>query len=401
MTEYDVKELSESIEKISTSELFNDGFDFNFKIILLNTSHVVEITNSTKPRTSNNYTIKGQSVLKSLQIQLQECPDHSVINIITNATAPDDVDLIPNILELVQTKRTEVNFLIPLEDELPATSLLEYKLITIISNGFIVCSVLPKFGFDLRPSMRAIEFPGSLNTWLKSVSQKITLLVLHSENDRQCCFHLDPFLKPDNKELILTRGSHLVNVFSYSDATMRVPGRDLQVDVEQPTKFLECVSIYVFTETPSLQYSLRISARSDFDIDYGFSTHAVRSLNETRKRPIVSESEKVYVTSSNKTFQPTFNSFSVLLLNGTYFGGDIPLHSISGTDLFTGSFKPPKKEYFFLQVTAYIKEEGISRLSWTAMNAADEYNKSENNSTNAQIYGNTTSSFISKIKKVT
>ncbi|XP_065208987.1 hemicentin-1-like [Planococcus citri] len=383
-TTYDMDQLTTSVKNIATGLFSNDRLDMRFKIVFPYKSYMVEIEGSpqAKPQ-SNHYRIRNPSTLKSLLTQLRESSPRSVIFVITNITTLSDVTQMHDILEYIQIRRTEVNFIIEKKDSFQGNSLQHYLSITSISNGLIHSS-----------SIQFNQISDSLRHWLKSLPHKVNQIPIHHSDSGEYCITLDSLLR----DTTLYIGSSLDDC-EY-EMQLKKPYMELQLTFQEDGVHLERIyaSKPCFMIRKNLKnldylsfYNFRVFGQSRFDIDYGFSKDPVSSLEETRTRPIKGTFNRLYVTSTSSNFQATFDYFRIRFLNGTYFQNKIPLYHVPETNLFDGPFEPPNKEYFFIEVTGHVNGEAVTRMSSTAMNAADQI---ENNPINSELNDNTDMSYL-------
>lgn len=177
-TTYDMDQLTTNVKNLAT------GLDMRFKIVFPYKSSMVEIEGSSqaKPQ-SNHYRIRNPSTLKTLLTQLRESSPHSVIFVITNITTLSDVAPMDDILEYIQIRRTEVNFIIENKDSFQGNSIQYYLKITSISNGLIH----PR-------SIKFNQFSDVLRHWLKSLPHKVNQIPIHHSDSGEYCITLDSLL---------------------------------------------------------------------------------------------------------------------------------------------------------------------------------------------------------------
>ncbi|XP_065208999.1 uncharacterized protein LOC135837600 [Planococcus citri] len=310
-----------------------------------------------------------QYALYALLEYLEKYPPYSQINVITFATvAFSDEDLVGKILEQIQIKRSQVNFLIQGEYPSGIDYLKKYSLITSVANGITWRS----FEFNRFKDWKTFE--------LNSIPPKANLLTIYATGNGTYCMTIDSLLKTDIEDMIFSsfdsneyevtlsrnpKRTTLVNV--------RGKGTESRVQTVMTTEVCVEVRRKFQNSDPASFYTLRGFSESDFDFDYGFSKDNVTSLNDTYLRPVRGIPNKIYVSSCFQNTSKGFDHFKILFLNGTSSGEKIPFEPIPDTDLFVGSFEPPNEEYFYIQVTTYANGETISRISHTAMNAADDF----------------------------
>ncbi|XP_065209032.1 uncharacterized protein LOC135837617 isoform X2 [Planococcus citri] len=334
MTANDIDWLLGNIDTI-INKLSNDWMN----LVVCSTFYTSYHPNNGEPLNStslrNNLKITVQATLETLLQQLRVAPSYSVIFVITNATKPSNAAPIDLILEEIQNKR--------------------------------------------------IQFTEAIYLRLTYQPQEIRTFSLQKINsDVSFCTHADPFL-----------GSAL-NDLKWSNCSAkeceRVPGnpwRSIMTNLIE--KGDEVTNYESFEETLAKTCSFKkpvVSTwfhyigftRSDYDFDYGFTIEDVVSLDDTYRKPINGMRNKIYVSLTDKNFEHGVDHFKILFLNETQFGENIAVKQILGTDLFVGSFDPPKKEYFYVEVTSYVNNETtVSRISSTAVNAAEGFGDDHDN----------------------
>ncbi|XP_065209015.1 uncharacterized protein LOC135837609 isoform X2 [Planococcus citri] len=379
MTANDTDWLSRTIDKSITHMLAKDGRSFCMSRSWY-TSHVSYDGEPRANSTSliNNFKITVKTTLETLLEYLRDARSYSVIFVVTNATQPSNESpiIINDILEEIQNKRTQVNFLIGKEISISDTdSLQEYKLIASISNGFIKGQDI--FQFD--------KFADAIYLRLTHQPQEIrTYSLQESNSDTSYCTHAEPFLTDALKNLKLSNCS--------AQECERKPGnpwRSIMKNLIE--KGDDGLTKKLFEETLAKTCSFKKPAilewfsnkgftKSDYDFDYGFTIEDVVSLDDTYRRPMNGMTNKIYVSLTDKNFKHGVDHFKILFLNETQFGENIAVEQIPGTDLFVGSFDPPKKEYFYVEVTSYVNNETtVSRISSTAVNAAEGFGDDHGN----------------------
>ncbi|XP_065209001.1 uncharacterized protein LOC135837602 isoform X2 [Planococcus citri] len=319
---------------------------------------------------------KAEVALHALLENLEDYPPYTQINVITSATTPfSDQDLVGKILQQIQIKRSQVNFFIQGEYPSGIDYLREYSLITSVGNGI---------------TWRSFEF-NRFKDWnylkLNFISPKANLLTIYGTGNGTYCMTIDSLLKTDIEDMIFSSfDSNEYDVTVTLPRTKRITlvndtEKEAKNRVQTITTAEMCVEVRrkFQNSDPASFYTLRGFSESDFDFDYGFSKDNVTSLNDTYRRPVRGISNKIYVTPCFKNTSKGFDHFKILFLNGTSSREKIPFEPIPDTDLFVGSFEPPNEEYFYIQITTYANGEIISRMSHTAMNAADEFGEDEQN----------------------
>ncbi|XP_065209005.1 hemicentin-1-like [Planococcus citri] len=368
-----------------TEEMYD--FMFNFCSSSRTGAHMTRLYDSKLDKTSNSSTIptttttpiNGQNVLHALLGNLEDYPPYTQIYVITFApTTFSDEDLIGKILEQIQIKRSQVNFFIRGEYPSGIDYLKEYSLITSVGNGVTWRS----FEFNQFTDWKSLE--------LNAMLPKANLLTIYDTDNGTYCMTIDSLLETDIKDMIFS--SFDSNEYEVTVTLSREPNRttlvnekekDAENTIQTITTKEMCVEVRRKFQNSDLAsfYTLRGFSKSEFDFYYGFSTDNVTSLNETYRRPIKGKSNKIYVSSYSENTRYGFDHFKILFLNGTSSGETISFEPIPDTDLFVGSFEPPNKEYFYIQVTTYANGETISRMSHTAMNTADEFGEEKQNPT--------------------
>ncbi|XP_065209007.1 hemicentin-1-like [Planococcus citri] len=315
-----------------------------------------EISNSTATPTHD------QKALYKLLHILERSPPYYAIYVITFATASCDEGLVEKILEQIQIKRSQVNFFIRGEYPSEVDYLKEYRLITSISNGI-----------TWTPS-KLNPFTDCKSMRINFIPTKAHLLTVYGTDNGTYCMKTDSLLRNNLEDMIQSNfdsNEYDVTISRRHDRTMKGRTQEVCVEVRRKSQHSKHASFY----------SLRGFSESDFDFDYGFSQDNVTSLDDTYLRPVKGISNKIYVSPFFENTPYGFDHFKILFLNGTSSAEEIPLEPIPNTDLFVGSFEPPDKEYFYIQVTTYANGETISRMSHTAMNAADGFGKNKQNPT--------------------
>ncbi|XP_065208997.1 uncharacterized protein LOC135837598 [Planococcus citri] len=378
VTKYDDNVTTEFFSSFAHSTFTFLGYNLNGSFTTINYLDTKEIS---KPTTSiNNCSIEAQKVLESLLTHLRIYPPYTVFYVITNQTSPcNDPFIIDQIMEQIQIKRSEVNFFIEAEFSPQADSLENYRLISSISNGLV-----------FRPkSFTLMQFASSKYLRFNSMSQKANLLAISGTDNGTYCMKIDSLLKTNIEDMVYS--SFDSNEFEIIPPlkpnrttvinTMRRKGSKNKMQAITTAEIcLEVRKISNNSDHPSF-FMLRGIGESIFDFSYGFSTEQVRFMNETYRRPIKDKSNKIYVSSIDRDKYFEFDYFTLLFPNGTTFGEEMPLEPIPDTDLCVGSFEPPNKEYFYIKVTAYVQCEKVSRISSTAMNAAEGFGEEHHNPT--------------------
>ncbi|XP_065209033.1 uncharacterized protein LOC135837618 [Planococcus citri] len=367
MTANDTNWLSGNIDTIF-KKLANDGMSFCMvkKIYSSYVSYDYE---------RNKLKITVKPTLETLLEQLQAFPSYSVIFVVTNATKPSNDTPIDNILEEIQNKQTQVNFLIGTETPFSDNdSLQDYKLIASVSNGFVMGPEI--FQFD--------KFADEIYLRLTRQPQVVRLFsILESYSDMKFCAETESFFTTALADLKYTdcgaeeyeknpgkpRRSTITNVIEKDDGAETINEETLvkKCSLENPVD-PTWVNYIGFTE-------------NDYDFDYGFTiVEDVVSLDDTYRRPMNGMTNKIYVSLTDKNFEHGVDHFKILLLNETQFGENIAVEQIQGTDLFVGSFDPPKNEYFYIEVTSYVNQQTtVSRISSTALSAAEGFGNDHDN----------------------
>ncbi|XP_065209013.1 uncharacterized protein LOC135837607 isoform X2 [Planococcus citri] len=323
------------------------------------------IDNISSSTTSKNYfSTEYASTLRNLLRELQRVPSYSVIYVITNETTPSDKTRIDYILEKIQYKRTQVNFLI--ETQLPSYDhgtdpLKKYALITSISNGYIMG---PK-SFIFNES----HFTDSMYLRLTSLPLEVTFPAVVRKDNKTYCADMDLLADKDRIKKSLDLGLHGTN--ADMPRTSLIKWKMAVTPLTHTIKNCDNV-FYKKIDPRTLEFSERIVTgftRKYFDYDYGFSTEDIRYLNETYTRPIHGKPNKLYVSFVDKNVEYKFHHFEILFVNGSSYGEKILLQPKPETNLYSGSFLPPNG-YFYIQVTINATDRVVNRLSSTAMSAA-------------------------------
>ncbi|XP_065209026.1 uncharacterized protein LOC135837613 isoform X2 [Planococcus citri] len=275
-TEYDVNLFTGKIKQFFATLFQTDGdFDYHLKIVVPDKSYIQEVSkfNSTGAKVTrrNDTTIKGQSTLKTVLTQLQESPSYSVIYVITNVTKPISNDIqLDSILEEIQIKRTQVNFLIETEFCLQTDSLQEYGLISSASDGF--AQMGPKL-------FKYHQFPVSIYMKLNSAPRKVcSLEIKTTDEDRTSCINMDSFfINAVVQKLIfgsLDSDEYEIHAVDHH-----------RIETATGTSKI-CTDTYKKLNRAELQFVIA-AYTGEHEFHYGFSTEdVVESLNETFKRPI-------------------------------------------------------------------------------------------------------------------
>ncbi|XP_065209024.1 uncharacterized protein LOC135837612 isoform X2 [Planococcus citri] len=374
MTANDNDWLSGNIDKVS-NRLIDDGMEFTMIKKFYSSYYPDE--DEDESLNSTDLTVLPFEILLNT---LQESPSYSVIFVVTNANATKpsnetktSTDLI---LEEIQNKRTQVNFLIGTEAPfLDNDSLQEFRLIASISNGFVLGPEI--FQFD--------KFTDAIYLRLTHQPQEILLFSLQdSKSDVSFCSHAEPFFtnalkdfkfsncssKERERKLGNPRRSTLTNLIEKSDDGLTI--HQYKQALSKTCSFKK--PIY------SVWFDYKGFTGNDYDFDYGFTIEDVDSLDNTYRRPMSGMTNKIYVSLTDENFEHGVDHFKILFLNQTQFGENIAVEQIPETDLFVGSFDPPKKEYFYVEVTSYVNEETtVSRISSTAVNAAEGFGDDHGN----------------------
>ncbi|XP_065208989.1 uncharacterized protein LOC135837593 isoform X2 [Planococcus citri] len=374
-TAYDVDWLTGKVNDLSTMcSNSNEGLDYQFELSFpyKSSNFATSLTDSV---------IEGKSTLKNLLTRLKQSPPYSIIYVMTNATTPSDETPVDEILEEIQIKRTEVNFLIGTEcsfkKDMNTDALKKYGSITYISNGYI-----------LGPeSFQSDKFTESMYLRLTSVSLKVVYpAVIHKDGQTYCAemntgaaFKVMVDTKFDlyDYELIAR---------NFDRDAVRICLLEWHMSVAYTIEWCD----YFHEKSIPLSMGNVVSkglTGNQFEFDYGFSTKNVRSLNETYRRPINGKSNKIYVSAIDRSFHHEFVNFQMVFLNDKKFerdvkyGEEIPLQPLPGTDLFVGSFgcAPPASEYFFIKVKIHAEQVEVSRISSTAMTVAEGFGDKHRN----------------------
>ncbi|XP_065209006.1 hemicentin-1-like [Planococcus citri] len=344
-----------------TSNFSSCAIDTGFVTIWVNSgrrSKVTEISNSTITP------INDQKALYRLLHLLERSPPYYAIYVMTFATKSWDEGLVEKILEQIQIKRSQVNFFIWGEYPSEVDYLKEYRLISSISNG------ITRTSFELNP------FTDCMSTRLNSIPIKANLLTVYGTGNGTYCMKTDSLLRTNLEDMIYSNFDS--NEYDADVTISRKYDRTTKSRIQEV-----CVEVRRKSQNPShaSSYTLRGFSESDFDFNYGFSADNVTLLNKAYTRPVRGISNKIYVSPCLENTPYGFDHFRILFINGTSSAEEIPLELIPNTDLFVGSFEPPEKEYFYIQVTTYADGEKISRMSSIAMNAADGFGEDKQNPT--------------------
>ncbi|XP_065208994.1 uncharacterized protein LOC135837596 [Planococcus citri] len=371
-TDFDVDWLTGKVQTLSAI-CSNAGLDYQFEL-----SFPYKSSNFATSLTDSR--IEGESTLKNLLQWLKHSPPYSVIYVMTNATTPSDETSVDEILEEIQIKRTEVNFLIRTECSLNkdtnTDSLNKYGPITYISNGYIMGP----------ESFQSDKFTESMYLRLTSVSlTAIHPAILYKDGKIYCAdmtsnaaweAMIDTKLNLNKYELIAR------NFYRNEEVNIMEWHMSVAYTMEWCDYFHEkSMALYARDVITTGLTS------SQLEFDYGFSAKNVRSLNETYRRPINGKSNKIYVSAIDKSFHQEFVNFQMVFFNDSksvkyvLYGEEIPLQPIHGTDLFVGSFgcAPPPSRYFFIKVKMHANQNEFTRLSSTAMTVAEGFGDEHRN----------------------
>ncbi|XP_065209022.1 uncharacterized protein LOC135837611 [Planococcus citri] len=359
------------------SRCVQNGFNFEFKPMSPYCGSPIDNT-SNSTISKNDFSIEDESTLKNLKTQLELAPSYSVIYVVTNVTTPSDNTSMDDILEEIQIKRTQVNFLIG--TELPSydhgtDSLKKYALITSISNGYIMGPEPESFQFN------ESHFTDSMYLRLTSLPLEVTFPAVVRKDNKTYCADMNSL---SNKDRIDDERSNL-GLYETNADMPRISQINWEMAVTPLTHTIENCDDFFYKRINTLEFSdVAVTGFTEkyFDYDYGFSTEEIRYLNETYKRPIHVNSSgkpnKLYVSFVDKNAEYKFHQFEILFVNGSSYGEKIPLQPIPGTNLSTGSFSPPIG-YFFIQVTINATDRVVNRLSSTAMSAAEGFGEKHRN----------------------
>ncbi|XP_065208991.1 uncharacterized protein LOC135837594 [Planococcus citri] len=375
-TAYDVDWLTGKVNDLSTICL-NDGLDFQFELLFPYKSSIDKIPNSTTSKKDSSIAGAGESTLKNLLTHLKRAPSYSVIYVITNVTTPSDKTSVDDILEEIQIKRTEVNFLIgtscSLENDCKTDTLNKYGPITFISNGYITGP----------ESFQSNQFTELMHLRLTSVSLTVIYpAVLHKDGKTYCS---DMTSNAGRKAMIDTK----LDLHKYEIIARNFRDEVNIIEWHMSVAYTIEWCDYFHEKSIPLDAGNVIASgltSNQFEFDYGFSAKNVRSLNETYRRPINGASNKIYVSAMDKSFHHEFVSFQMFFLKddivrSVRYTEEIPLQPIHGTDLFVGSFgcEPPPSQYFFIKVKIHTNQVEVFRISSTAMTVAEGFGDEHRN----------------------
>ncbi|XP_065209029.1 uncharacterized protein LOC135837616 [Planococcus citri] len=358
-TEYDLAWL-----KTRTQNLFSrcdqNGFDFSIKRMWF----LPQIN------TRNSIPTTSESTLRTLLTQLERSPSYSVIYVITNVTTPSDNTPLDDILEKIQIKRTEVNFLIGTQlssQDNGTDSLKKYATITSVSNGYIMGP--ESFLFD------ESRFTDSMYLRLTSLPLEVTLPAVVRKDNQTYCADVDSLADRDRIEALN------LDLYETNADMPRTSQIKWQMAVTPLTHTIQNCDDSYYKRMNTMELSDVVAegfTRKYFDYDYGFSTEEVRYLNETYTRPIHGTQTQLYVSFVDENVEYEFDHFEILFVNGSSYGEKILLQPIPETNLYTGSFLPPNG-YFYIQVTINAADRVVNRLSSTAMSAAEGFGEDHRN----------------------
>ncbi|XP_065208993.1 uncharacterized protein LOC135837595 [Planococcus citri] len=373
-TDYDVDWLTGKVQNLSTI-CSNAGLDYQFE-----SSFPYKSSNFATSQTDSR--IEGESTLKNLLQWLKQSPPYSVSYVMTNATTPRDETSVNEILEEIQIKRTEVNFLIgteySLKKDTDTDSLNKYGPITYTSNGYIMGP----------ESFQSDKFIESMHLRLTAVSVMIIVQpVALLKDDKTYCIDLQSCSEAAQRAMFDTKlDLNEYELYAKNFNRDEVNLMEWKMSVEYTTESCD----YFHKESMPLISGRAVTrglTSSQFEFDYGFSTKNVRSLSETYRRPINGRWNKIYVSAIDKSFHHEFVNFQMVFLNvskferSVKFGEEIPLQPLPGTDLFVGSFccAPPPSQYFFIKVKIHANQDEYTRLSSTAMTVAEGFGDEHRN----------------------
>ncbi|XP_065208996.1 uncharacterized protein LOC135837597 isoform X2 [Planococcus citri] len=285
---------------------------------------------------------------------------------------PSNKTLVDDILEEIQIKRTEVNFLIgskcSLEKDFNTDSLKKYALITSISNGYI----MGQESFLFNES----RFTDSVYLRLTSVPLEVTFPAVVRKNNKTYCANIDSLADKDRIEENLQLGLYETNADMPRTSQIK-----WEMAVTPLTHTIQNCDDLFYKRINTLEFSDVVAegfTRKYFDYDYGFSTEEIRYINETYKRPIRGKPNQLYVSFVDENVEYEFEHFEILFVNGSSYGEKIYLQPKPETNLYTGSFLPPNG-YFYIRVTINAADRVVNRLSSTAMSAAEGFGENHRN----------------------
>ncbi|XP_065209039.1 uncharacterized protein LOC135837625 [Planococcus citri] len=213
-------------------------------------------------------------------------------------------------------------------------------------------------------------FSASYYKRLNTAPQKVCQIEIESIDNYTFCVNMDSFfINAAVEELI----------FGSLDPWGCEMNAGDHRQIEAATRTSEvCTRVYKKLNPLEAQ-SIRCTYKGENDFDYGFSLQDVRSLNETFRRPMNGTSNKIYVSSSyNKN---EFHHFNIIFVNGTSIAQNIPLRPMNKSDLFVGSFQPPDKGYFYIQVIRIDNGAKVLARISNAISAADGFGANHKNPT--------------------